>query len=64
MLGATSLLRMAHKRKGALADWLSALRARKRGKVAAVALANKLARIVWAMMTTGEAFRAEVFART
>jgi transposase len=64
VLGATSLLRMAHKRKGALADWLSALRARKRGKVAAVALANKLARIVWAMMTTGEAFRAEVFART
>lgn len=64
VLGATSLLRMAHKRKGALAQWLSALRARKRGKVAAVALANKLARIVWAMMTTGEAFRAEVFART
>jgi transposase len=46
-----------------LADWLSALRARKRGKVAAVALANKLARIVWAMMMTGEAFRTAIFAR-
>lgn len=64
VMGAVSLLRMARKRNGALADWLSALRARKRGKVAAVALANKLARIVWAMMTTGEAFRTEVFART
>lgn len=63
VLGATSLLRGAHKRKGALADWLLALRARKRGKVAAVALANKLARIVWAMMATGEGFRTEVFAR-
>jgi transposase len=63
VIGAVSLLRMAHKRKGTLAQWLSALRARKRGKVAAVALANKLARIVWAMMTTGEAFRTEIFAR-
>jgi transposase len=64
VLGAISVLRMAPKRKGALAEWLSALRARKRGKVAAVAVANKLARIVWAMMTTGEPFRTEVFART
>ena len=63
VIGAVSLLRMAPKRKGALADWLSTLRARKRGKVAAVALANKLARIVWAMMTTGEAFRTSIFAR-
>lgn len=63
VIGAVSLLRLAHKRKGALADWLSALRARKRGKVAAVALANKLARIVWAIMTTGEAFRMGIFAR-
>jgi transposase len=63
VLGATSLLRAARKRKGALAEWILALRARKPGKVAAVALANKLARIVWAIMTTGEAFRAEAFAR-
>jgi len=63
VLGAISVLRMAPKRKGVLAEWLSALRARKRGKVAAVAVANKLARIVWAMMTTGEGFRIEVFAR-
>ena len=28
-----------------------------------VALANKLARILWAMMKTGENFRAEMFAK-
>ena len=63
VLGAISVLRVAAKRKGALRDWLVALRARKPGKVAAVALANKLARMVWAIMTTGEAFRTETFAR-
>jgi transposase len=63
VLGAISVLRAAAKRKGALRDWLVALRARKPGKVAAVALANKLARMVWAIMTTGEAFRTETFAR-
>jgi transposase len=34
------------------------LLARKPRKLAAVALANKTARIVWAMMTRGEAYRA------
>jgi len=63
VLGAISLLRVAAKRKGALRDWLVALRARKAAKVAAVALANKLARIVWAVMTTGEPFRAHMFSR-
>ena len=29
----------------------------------AVALANKLARIVWAIMTTGEVFRTEMYAK-
>ena len=46
VLGAISVLRAAPKRKGALCDWLAALRARKPAKVVAVALANKLARIV------------------
>jgi transposase len=56
-LGAMSLLRVAGKRKGALRDWLTALLARKPTRLVTVALANKLARIIWAMMTTGEAFR-------
>jgi hypothetical protein len=31
--------------------------------VLTVALANKLARILWAMMKTGESFRTEMFAK-
>lgn len=37
--------------------WLTALLARRPTKVAAIALANKLARMVWAMMTRGERYR-------
>ncbi|MBI3275660.1 MAG: IS110 family transposase, partial [Methylocystis sp.] len=62
-LGATSLLRVLAKRKGVLHDWVVALLAKKPARLVTVALANKLARILWAMMTTGEAFRVETFAR-
>ena len=61
--GCTSVLRVAHKYKGALAEWIVALRARKPERIVAVALANKLARIAWAMMSTGEAFRTGNFTR-
>jgi len=37
--------------------WLLALLARRPRKVAAIALANKMARIAWSMMTSGEAYR-------
>jgi len=63
VLGATSLLRVVGRRKGALRDWLVALLARKPARLVTVALANKLARIIWAVMTTGETFRMEIFAR-
>lgn len=63
VLAATSLLRSVSKRKGALADWVNALRARKPARLVTLALANKLARILWAMMATGEAFHADRFAR-
>jgi hypothetical protein len=58
VLSATSLLRSVSKRKGALADWISALLAKKPARLVTVALANKLARIIWAIMRTGEIFRA------
>lgn len=61
VVGATSVLRVAAKRKGALADWINALRARKPERLTAVALANKLARICWAVMTTGERFRGQIY---
>jgi transposase len=63
VVGSTSLLRVAHKRKGPLADWINALVAKKPQKVASVALANKLARICWAMLSTGECFREETYAK-
>jgi transposase len=63
VLGATSLLNVVGKRKGALRDWIIVLLAKKPARLVTVALANKLARIVWAMMKTGEGFRSEMFAK-
>ena len=42
--------------------WLEALIARKPAKLAAVALANKLARIAWKLMVSGERYRANAAA--
>ena len=36
------------------------LMARRTTKIAAVALANKMARMIWAIMTSGEAYREPV----
>jgi transposase len=63
VLGATSLLNIVGKRKGALRDWIVALLAKKPARLVTVALANKLARMVWAMMKTGEGFRTEIFSK-
>jgi transposase len=55
--GATSVIR--HVRPGGrnATPWLMKLLERKPRKVAAVALANKMARVAWAMMARGEAYR-------
>ncbi len=55
MLGATAVIRRAKQGKGSA--WLLGLVARKPPKLAAVALANKTARIAWAMMNSGQAYR-------
>jgi transposase len=58
VLGATTVIRYAAQPGHKLATpWLTRLLARRPRKVAAVALANKMARIAWAMMTSGEAYR-------
>ena len=58
VLGATSVIRAAAKPGSRLAtEWLTGLLGRRPRMVAAVALANKMARIVWAMMRSGEAYR-------
>jgi len=55
VIGATAVIHAA--KPGRTAPWLLALLARKSKKLAAVALANKTARIVWAMMVSGETYR-------
>jgi transposase len=55
IIGAQSVLRWA--RPGKSSAWIIALMARRPRKVAAVALANKVARIVWALMLRGERYR-------
>lgn len=56
--GATSVIQAAVRPGGRqMTEWLRALLLRKPRKLAAVALANKMARIAWAMMTTGETYR-------
>lgn len=63
VLAGTSLLNVVGKRKGALRDWIVGLLVKKPARLVTVALANKLARIIWAMMKTGESFRNDVFAK-
>jgi len=56
--GATSVISAAVRPGGRqMTEWLRALLARKPRKLAAVALANKMARIAWAMMKRGETYR-------
>jgi transposase len=57
VVGATAVIRHAV-RGGKTSLWLAELLKRKSPKLAAVALANKTARIAWKIMLTGEAYRA------
>ena len=52
-----SVIRYAKPGSKTASAWLLALLERKPRKLAAVALANKMARVVWAMMASGEAYR-------
>lgn len=56
--GATALIQQVRKGRGRnTPPWLVALLKRKPPKLAAVALANKIARIAWKMMASGQAYR-------
>ncbi|WP_346362030.1 IS110 family transposase [Bosea sp. (in: a-proteobacteria)] len=56
VLGASSVLRRVRGNDKA-PKWLSALLARRPYKVAGVALANKMARVIWALLTKGGTYR-------
>jgi len=56
VVGALAVIRYAQ-RHGTRRLWLVQLLARRTTKVAAVALANKMARMIWAIMTSSERYR-------
>ena len=58
--GALAVIRYAKIHDTQHRPWLTALLARRPTKVAAIALANKIARMAWAMMARGERYREPV----
>jgi transposase len=54
--GAKSAVMTAHRRSDRISQWAAALRERSGWQKAVVALANKNARILWAVMTRGDTF--------
>src|SRR5258707_7590755 len=63
VVGAIAVLRRAQENPGKY-PWLTQLLARRPFKVVAVALANKMARTVWALLAHGGTYRAPELADT
>jgi len=63
IIGAMSVIQAAERRGGAPdGSWLAKMLARKPKMLVAVALANKMARTAWALMTKGEVYRVPLVA--
>jgi transposase len=57
VIGMTALVRRARSKPEAASPWLVALLARKPTRVVTVALANKAARVAWALMLRGSSYK-------
>ena len=57
VMGATSVIRRARSGVTPSADWVQSLLLRRPSRVVTVAMANKTARIAWAVMARGENYR-------
>ena len=57
VVGATSVVRRARAGTGRTSAWIQSLLARKPARVVTVAMANKAARIAWAVLVRGEVYR-------
>jgi transposase len=60
--GARAVLQQSAKQSSGLSAWLAQLTTRTHSNVAAVALANKLARMAWAVLTKNEPYRPPMLA--
>jgi transposase len=60
--GARAVLQKKNNQSSGLSTWLSQLTSRAHSNVVAVALANKLARMAWAVLAKGEAYRPPLLA--
>jgi transposase len=56
VIGATSIIRYARNKAPGQGEWLKKLLDRKSPRLASVALANKMARIAWSVLTRGEVY--------
>jgi transposase len=62
VVGATSVLRRPDSAGPVLAAWIRELAAHKPARLVTVALANKIARIIWAVLARQDVFRCSVAA--
>ncbi|MFQ8433810.1 IS110 family transposase [Amaricoccus sp. W119] len=56
--GARAVVRVARGRTGGIWDWINKMLERRHFNIVTVAVANKMARIMWSMVTKGTAYRA------
>jgi transposase len=58
VIGATAMLHRVRAKNGPMAAWVNGLLERRPARLVTVAMANKTARIAWALMARGETYRA------